>query len=166
MILKNWRLPEWGAKVLEQAANFTLEKAKGFNPSANAWRVGRPEDLGLAEGTYSQSIAAGASTVISATAPAGQAWTFIGYVMDTDIGAGGSISLYVNGVKKQDIPSALIVNAQDHTLYDFEEMVYVKQNDKIEVHANNTSGAAVTATFFPIFIVAGEAKTLNVEPSA
>jgi len=150
--------------MARQIAEDTLAKTRQFNGAADTWRLGRPEDLGLSEGTYSFSVAPGVQTVIRVTVPAGQGWTFYGVWLATDLGAGSYYWIKVNGVKRLDLPARFLYSADYYNQFwlHFEQLVYVKQNDRVEIVLNNATGSTVTVDFFPEFVVAGEAKQLLV----
>lgn len=163
-VLKDYRYAEWQAKILEGMAMDTLSKTRVFNASADDWRLLRPEDIGLAEGVFCWTIPPLVTTVQSFTIPAGQGWTFFGWWLGSDLGCGSYIFLKVNGVKRQEVPGRFAYQVPGYSccpkLVMLEQMVYVKQNDKITMIFNNTTGASVSADVFPEAVVAGESKQL------
>jgi len=171
--LQDYRAPEWSAKVLRRVAEDTLSKTRVFNAAADTWRLGRPEDLrnssnvSLAEGTYCWTVPPGVQTVIGPfNIPPGQGWTFFGLWLATDLGCGSYIFLKVNGVKRQDVPGRLAYKVRGYDccqkLMLLEQLVFVRENDKVEIIMNNTTGSTLDVDYFPDFIVAGERKSLLV----
>jgi len=143
-----------------------LGRVKGFNASANTWRFLRPEDLGLTAvengGAYSLSIAPGVQTVITHTVAPGIGIGIFGVICDGDFGPGAAMVVRVNTVKRAEYPLAPVYNSE----YKFgifpDQVVYAKQHDKIEILVANQQTTTVTATIFPLGVIAGEAKTLLV----
>lgn len=160
----HYKYPEWQARMLRQAAEDTLSKTRVFNNSADTWRLGRPEDMGLAAGTYSFAVAPGVIVVIAITIPAGQGWTFYGVWMATDLGAGSYYWITVNGVKRVDMPARFLFSADGYNQkwMHLEQLCFVQENDRVNIVLNNATGSTVTVDFEPEFVVAGKHTQLLV----
>jgi len=161
-ILRYARYPEWAALLANQIAEDTLTKTRVYNAAADTYRLLRPEDMGLDEGTYCFSIAPGANSVISFRVPAGQGISFYGFWVKCDLGCGSYIQLKVNNVKRQEVPARFVYNLQEDFILLFDQVVFVSENDLVEIVVYNAQTSTVSCDFFPLAIIAGKAKQLLV----
>lgn len=164
-ILMHYKYPEWQARMLRQVAEDTLSKTRVFNNSADTWRLGRPEDLGLAEGTYSFSVAPGVIVMIGPVmVPAGQGWTFYGVWWATDLGHSSFYRITVNGVKRMEAPVRFLFSADGYNQkwMFLEQLVYVQENDRVNLIVNNATGSTIVVDMEPEFVVAGKHTQLLV----
>ena len=152
--------------IVQKIANDILAKTKVFNPSADTWRFLRPEDLGLTAvedgGAYAFSVAPGVQTIVTHTVAPGIGIGIFGVICDGDFGAGAAMIIKINTVKRAEYPLSPVYNSE----YKFgifpDQVVYAKQHDKIEILIANQTDGTVSATVFPLGVIAGESKTLLV----
>ena len=158
-------IPDWLAGQFESLGALAQSKTVAWNPAANAWRMLRAEDVGIAEHTMGFAVTPGAYTILSAyPVPAGMGILFAGWFCDGDLGYNSYLAVYINGVKRQEIAGHV---PYDQGFYKFcftlEQVCYAKQNDKLTLTVYNSGTTTVSCTVWPIAFIAGEAKTLLIE---
>jgi hypothetical protein len=158
-------MTDWLAGQVNQIGQDTLNKTQAWNPSADAWRPLRAEDIGLTEHTMGFSVTPGTYTIVSNfQVPSGMGIQFAGWFLDSDLGYNSYLAVYINGVKRQEVAGHVIYNqGQYKAFFTLEQVCYAKQNDKITLQMYNSGATTVNATVWPIAFIAGEAKTLLIE---
>ena len=119
-VLRHWQMPEWSARALWDFAYSVLSKTYEYNPSADDWRILRPEDIvGGTAGLWLNPRAV-LATVPGAVVPGYQDLTpvvggmripqgvgigFYGFwIQGPDLGLGAGYQLLVNFVKRIECP--------------------------------------------------------------
>ena len=187
-VLRHWQQPEWSTRMLWDFAQSVLAKTSEYNPSADGWRMIRPEDVpGGVAGTWVNTVATVAgvyTTMIPALGgfrvPQGLGFGFFGFwISGIDMGLGAGYRILINSVKRAECPIHEFMADSKGALASFdsdttgfieyfhvhyihpEQFVFAQENDIVEVQLN---AAAVNAIgdfeFYPLAVVAGNSKQL------
>ena len=185
--MRHWQMPEWSARALWDFAYSVLSKTYEYNPSADDWRIIRPEDIpGGTAGLWLNPVATAAvyTTMcpggIIFRVPQGIGLGFYGFwIQGEDLGLGAGYRLQINAVTRIECPihefmsdskgaNKLLDSAATGYIYWFhvhyihlEQLVFARENDVV---AYQLKGANVklanTFEFFPLMVIAGNSKQL------
>jgi len=111
-VLRHWQMPEWSARALWDFAYSVLSKTYEYNPSADDWRLIRPEDIpGGTAGLWLNPVATAAvyTTMcpggVIFRVPQGQGFGFYGFwIQGEDLGLGAGYRLRINDVTRIECP--------------------------------------------------------------
>lgn len=188
-VMRHWQMPEWSARALWDFAYSVLSKTFEYNPSADDWRLIRPEDIpgGVAGLWLNPSATAAAYGALSQCAlaapfrvPQGVGLGFYGFwIQGEDLGLGAGYRLQVNGVTRIECPlhefmsdskgaNKLLDSAATGYIYWFhvhylhlEQLVFCRENDIVNYQLKGANAKlANTFEFFPLMVIAGNSKQL------
>lgn len=186
--LRHWQMPEWSARSLWAFAEDVKAKVAEYNPSADDWRLMRPEDIpGATEGVWTNYVAlvGGVWTTMIPTAagfrvPQGIGFGLYGFwISGPDLGLNAGYRVLVNTVKRIECPiheymsdskgaafccsltaTGYIYFFHIHYIH-LEQFVFLRENDVVQVQLYSTAAALVgTFEFWPLAVVAGNSKQL------
>lgn len=184
--MRHWQQPEWSARALWDFAYSTLSKTYEYNPSADDWRLIRPEDVpGGTAGLWLNPRATAAvytdmtPGVGGFRVPQGIGLGFYGFwISGADLGLGAGYRVLINAVKRIECPihefmsdskgaNKLLMNVHGYLLYfhihyiHLEQVIFARENDVVQYQLKGaTVRAANTFEFFPLMVIAGNSKQL------
>lgn len=189
-VLRHWQQPEWSARALWTFAEDVKAKTHEYNPSADDWRLIRPEDIpGGTAGTWWNTVAmTGVQnawiTMIPAAAgfrvPQGIGMGFFGFwISGIDLGIGAGYRVLINGVKRVECPmhefmadskgaNKLLDTGATGYIYFFhisyihlEQLLFARENDVVQVQLSGSVPIPIgDFEFFPKIVIAGNSKQL------
>lgn len=170
MIIQDYTDPEYQSNALLAMQANLLSLVQSYNPAATALRALRPEDfVGGTPYAYGSSIAAGSTAVITNNVSQGQGILFVGYASMTssggaaDFGVTGAISVFINNVKRMEVPSCVIAAHKDRKAVQPENVMFARQNDRIIFQVNNGTGGAVSAVVWPMAYICAPPDQLQMK---
>lgn len=187
-VLRHWQQPEWSALLNWDFAQSVLAKTAEYNPSADGWRMLRPEDIpGCAAGVVTNLVAtvAGAFVAMIPAAAGFRVPQSLGigiygfWISGLDLGLNAMYRVLVNTVKRAEAPlhefmsdckGALAgINTSAHGALTYfhvhyehpDQLVFCQENDIVQVQLQSAAVHAIgTFEFFPLAIIAGNSKQL------
>lgn len=187
-VMRHWQQPEWSARLLWDFAQSCLAKTFEYNPSADDWRLLRPEDIpGCTAGRWwnlAATVAAAYATMIPAAAgfrvPQGVGMGFYGFwIAGQDLGLNAGYRIDINYVKRVECPihefmsdskgaNKLLNTAATNMIYFFhvhyihpEQLVFARENDVVQIQLQSQFVIAInTFEFFPLAVISGNSKQL------
>jgi len=189
-VLRHWQQPEWSARALWDFAESVKAKTHEYNPSADDWRLMRPDDIpGGVAGEWRNTVAMlgvplAYQTMIPAAAgfrvPQGIGIGFYGFwISGIDLGLSAGYRVLINGVRRIEVPihefmsdskgaNKLLDTGATGYIYFFhvhyihlEQLVFARENDIVMVQlAGSVVIPLLDFEFYPLAIIAGNSKQL------
>jgi len=186
-VLRHWQQPEWSARALWVFSEDIKAKTFEYNPSADDWRLLRPEDVpGGTAGLWTNPIATGAvyadmtPGVGGFRVPQGIGMGLYGFwIQSPDLGLGAGYRVLINAVKRIEAPLHEFMSEDKgaahllattatgqiswfHIHYiHLEQLVFARENDVVQYQLKGANiQLANTFEFFPLIVIAGNSKQL------
>lgn len=189
-VLRHFQQPEWSARALWDFAQSVMAKTHEYNPSADDWRLIRPEDIpGGTAGVWTNPVAMGGVFNVWITqvpgaagfrVPQGIGLGFYGFwISGIDLGLGAGYRVLINAVKRIECPihefmsdskganklldtgtTAFIWFFHIHYIH-LEQLVFARENDVVNVQLSGSRAIPIgDFEFYPLVVIGGNSKQL------